>query len=82
MRITQAIGGVICTCVRAQRTAHVQMCPFSHLWKGWTECADIWCVVINKLAPRFTKVEGGVRLHVCLFRISGTAGRIALKLGV
>ena len=58
--------------------------PFPHLGNGWTDCAEIWFVVRDSLAWRCTTANGGVQVHVCtnapLFRISGTAGRIALKL--
>ena len=50
------------------------------------DCAEIWSVVRDPLAMRFTQTKGGVHLHVrtCefVFRISGTAGHIALKFGV
>ena len=56
-----------------------------YLGNGWTECAEIWCVAREPLAMRFTQTKGGVHLHVqmckSLFRISETAGRIALKFG-
>ena len=74
--------GYIRTCARA----HVQICPLSYLVNGWTDCAEILYVVRDPLAKRFTEIDDGVQLHVhmCahLFRISGTAGRIVLKLGV
>ena len=57
-----------------------------YLLNGWTDCAEIWCMVRDELAMRFTPLMGRVHLHVrtCapLFRISGTAGRIVLKFGV
>ena len=57
-----------------------------HVGNGWTDCSEIWFVVLDSLAWRFVKVNGGVQVHVrtCepLFRNSGTAGQIALKLGV
>ena len=65
--------------------AHVRT-PFSYLGNGWTDCVEIWYVVGDPLAKRFTEVNGGVQMHVrtCAppFRILGTAGRIALKFGV
>ena len=80
MHITQVMGGVhlhVRTCARAD------VPPFPYLGNGWTDCAEIWCVVRDPLARLFAKVNGGAQLHVrtCapLFRI--TAGRIALKFG-
>ena len=83
-------------CVRDQAAIHItqvmgrvtraDVLPFPNLGNDWAVCAEIWFVVRDLLAWRFTKVNGGVRVHVhtCapLFRISGTAGRIALRLGV
>ena len=58
--------------------------PFPYLGNSWADCAEIWCVVRDQLARQFTQTQGRVHLHVrtCvpLFRISGTAGRIALKM--
>ena len=80
MHIPQVMGGVY---------LHVRTCryaPFPHLGNGWTDCAEIWCVVSDPLAMRFTVLRGGVHLHVrtCVpfFRFSGPAGRIALKFGM
>ena len=77
MHMTQVMGAV---------HVHVRTCRcalFPYLGNGWTDCAEIWCVVRNPLARLFAKVNGGAQLHVrtCspLFRISETAGRIALK---
>ena len=57
-----------------------------NLGNGWTDCAEIWRVVRDQLAVRFTLLWGGVHLHVrtCapLFRISETVGRTALKFGM
>ena len=68
---------------------HVRTCicaPFPYLVNGWTDCAEIWYLVRDPLAMRFTEVDYGVQMHMrtCapLFRISGTTGRIALKFGV
>ena len=72
--------------------AHVRT-RFSCLGNGWTDCAENWYAVRDplesvlqrsRLAKRFTEVDGGVHVHVRPppFRISGTAGRIALKIGV
>ena len=36
----------------------------SYLGNGWTDCADIWCVVRDPLALRFTLLRGEVHLHV------------------
>ena len=60
--------------------------PFFVSRKWLEEWAEICFVVRHPLAWRFTKVVG-VQVHVrrtfaALFRISGTTGRIALKLGV
>ena len=57
--------------------------PFSHLENGWTVCADILCMVRDPIAVRFSHAKGeGISVCVLLFRISRTAGRIALKYGV
>ena len=58
-----------------------------YLGNGWRDNAEIWRVVRDPLDMSFTLLRGGVHLHVrtCApppFRISGTAGRIALKLGM
>ena len=83
MRITRAMGGLHRTCSRA----HTQMYTlFLHLGNSWMDCTEIRYVVGSRLAKRFTKVKGGVQLHmrtwVLLFRNSTTAGRIVLKCGV
>ena len=84
MHIAQVMSGYICTCARAD----VPPPSFPHLANGWMDCTEIWQVVRDPLARRFTEVADGVRLYVpraqCapLFLISGTAGRIVLKLGV
>ena len=56
----------------------------TYLGNGWTDCAEIWCVVRDYLARRFTTVKGGVQqqhVRTCapIPGISGRAGRIALK---
>ena len=58
--------------------------PFPYLRNGWTDCAEIWYhVVRNPLVWRFTKVNGGIQVHVRTpFRILGTARRTVLRLGV
>ena len=66
---------------------HLQMLPsVPYLRNGWTDRAEIWCVVRDPLAMRFTPLRGGVhlRLRTCapLFRLSGTARRIVLKFGM
>ena len=72
--------GYICAHVCTYRCA-----PFPYLGNGWTDCAEMWFVVRDPLVWRFIKVNGGtgagahVRTH---FPYSGTAGRIALQLGV
>ena len=79
MRITQVIGGIdlhVLTCARAN-------VPLFASQEGWADYADIWWVAIDKYISSATyKVKVGERLHVCLFRVSGMAGRIALKFGV
>ena len=59
--------------------------PFPYHWNGWTDWAEIWCVVRDTLAMRFAQVSGGVNLHLCtctpLFHITGTGGCIMLKYG-
>ena len=83
MHITQVMGGVH---LHVRTCACADVPPFLYIGNGWTDCAEIWFVARDPLALRFTKVNGGVQVHVRtyapLFRISGTAGRIALKLGV
>ena len=62
--------------------------PFPYLRNGWTDCHEIWNVVRDQLARQFSQTTDGVHLrvrlrtYVPLFRISGTAGRIALKFGM
>ena len=60
--------------------------PFPYLGNSWTASAEIWYVVRGQLARQFTKNMDGVHPHVCtcvpLFRISGTAGRVALQFGM
>ena len=59
---------------------------FRYLGNGLMDCAEIWRAVRDQLAMRFKLLRGGMHLHVrtraSLFRISGTAGRIALKFGM
>ena len=59
--------------------------PFLYLENDWTDCAEIWDVLRDQ-TRQFTQITDGVHLHVrtCvpLFRISRTAGRIALKFGM
>ena len=31
--------------------------PFPYLGNGWTDCDEIWCVVRDPLAKRFTEVD-------------------------
>ena len=68
----------------ASARAQVQMFPnVPYRGNGYTDCAEIWCAVRNKLTMHFTLLRGGVHLYVrTLFRTSGTLGRIALKFGV
>ena len=81
VHIAQLMGVVhlhVRTCTRAD------VAPFPYLGNGWTDCAEMWYVVRYLLARRFTEVDDGIQLHVrtyaSIFRISGTAARIALKL--
>ena len=82
------------THVKGGKHLHMRTCrcaPFLYLRNGWTDCAEIWCVVVrDTLARRLTKVKSVVLLHgrTCkradepLFRTSEMAGRISLKFGV
>ena len=69
--------------------------PFSYLRNGWMDCAEIWYAVrdpLDKRNYREANQLGGLhslwsgmhaRAHVRIpLRISRTAGRIALKIGV
>ena len=38
--------------------------PFTYLGKGWTYCAEIWCVVRDPIAMRFTETKSVVHLQV------------------
>ena len=75
------------------------MCtPLPHLGTGWTDCTEVWCVVIEKLPWCFTQVKLGyivlgwdayirtcARVYLYVrdsFRISEAAGRIVLSIGV
>ena len=61
MHITQVTGGVhlhVHTCARADAP------PFPYLENGWTDYAEIWCMVTDTLAKLFAKVNGGKQLHV------------------
>ena len=82
MRITQFMGGVHLY-VRTRARADVP--PFPYLGNGWSDCAEIRFVVRDPFAWRISKFNERIHVHVrtCtpLLRISGTAGRIALKLG-
>ena len=55
------------------------------LRNGWADCHQIWCVVGAHVAMHIPQVLGGVHLLVrtcgcySVLRMSGTAGRIALK---
>ena len=73
--------GPIVTKVRCAR-AHVQMFPsVSYLGNGWTDCAEVWYTVRDQLGRQFTQTKVVmhlyVRAYVPLFRILGTAGRVA-----
>ena len=35
-----------------------------YLGNGWTDCAEIWYVVRDPSARRFTEVDDGVHLHM------------------
>ena len=83
MHIAQVMDGMhlhVRTCARADEL------PLSYLGNGWTDSAEIWCVIRNQLSKRFAQVKSGVHLHVStcipLFHFSGTAGWIALKFHV
>ena len=57
MRITQIMVGV---------HLHVRTCrcaPFPNLRNGWTDCGEIWCVVIDQLARLFAQVNDGAGAH-------------------
>ena len=34
-----------------------------YVGNGWTDCAEIWCVVKDQIAMRFTPLRGGMHLH-------------------
>ena len=56
-----------------------------YLWNGWTDSTEIWHVR-EQLAGQLIQTRDGIHLHVRtsvpFFRISETAGRIALEFGV
>ena len=54
--------------------------PFPYLGNGWTDCAEILCVVRDQLSKRFAQIKSEIHLHVRTRDISGTAGGIVLKL--
>ena len=78
IHITQVIGGVH---LYVRTGARADVPPSPYLGNGWTDCAEIWCVVTV-----FANVHGGAQLHVRtfapLFRILEVVGRIALKFGM
>ena len=80
------MGGVHRVHLYVRMYLRADVSPFPHLGNGWTDCAEIWCVVSDPLARHFIKVNAGVQVHVrtyaLLFRISGTAGWIALTFDV
>ena len=79
-RFTKAYGRVHLH-VRTCAPADVPL--FRILENGWTDCAEIWYVVRDPLARLFAKVNDGAQLHVrTFFRITETAGRIALTFGM
>ena len=43
------------TCARADVSS------FPYFGNGWTDCAEIWCVVRDPLTRHFLKVEDGVQ---------------------
>ena len=53
--------------------------PFPYLRNGWTDCAEIWYVVRDQLTRQCKPRMWYICTCLPLFRISGTAGRIALK---
>ena len=76
MHIAKVMGGVH-PHVRTRRCA-----PFSYLGNGWTDCVETWYLVRVPLARRFTKSSVGYSSACAvapLFRVTVTAGRIALK---
>ena len=83
MHSTQVMSGVHLH-VRMRSRADVP--SFQYRGNGLTDCAEIWYVVRDSLASRFTNVNGGVQAHArtctSLLCILGTARRIALKYGV
>ena len=68
----------------ASARSHVHT-PFPHIGDGWKNCTEIWCVVRGQLHYVLHKPRGGGYIevaHVHIFSISGTAGRIALNIGM
>ena len=65
---------------RAQRQIYPR---FSYLGNYLTVGPEIWCVVWDQLARRFTHVKGGVlpRVRTCVathFHVWGPAGQIGI----
>ena len=48
---------------------------FPYLGSGWTDCAEIWYVVRDPLAWRFTEADDVVHLHFALYTGSGISTR-------
>ena len=47
---------------------HVRLhTPFLYLGNGWTDCAEIWLVVRDPLSWYFTKLNGGVLVHLSTY---------------
>ena len=49
--------GYICTCPSC---AHADVPPFPYLGNTWTDCAEIWCVVMGPTAMCFIGITNGV----------------------
>ena len=80
MHIAQGVGRVH---LRMNTFARADVPHVLYLRNGCTDCTGIWCAARNQLDRRFTQVNARVhpQVRTCAspFRISGTAGRIALK---
>ena len=83
MHITRVMG---LRRLHVRTFARVDVPPFPYFANGRSDCAEFRYVVTDSLPRLFTQVDDGVQMHVLtyppLYRISGTAGRIVLKLGV
>ena len=61
MHIKQVMGGVH---LQVRTCASADVPGVTYLGNSWTDCAEIWCVVRDQFAMRFTLLRGGVHLHV------------------